>query len=64
MFFATFLEKVAQKAAFRDSARPSLHYCTGAANKDRAQGQSVHVINALRPVEALLLISASGTEAH
>jgi len=36
---ATFLEKVAQKAAFRDSHIPPGTTASGMANKDRAQGQ-------------------------
>jgi hypothetical protein len=53
VLYAAFLEKVAQKAAFRETRIPPGTSASGMACKDRAQGPRVHFINALRRVEAL-----------
>ena len=58
---ATFLEKVAQKSAFRETHIPPGTTASGMAYKDRAQGQNVHFINALRHVEALFYSSSFGS---
>ena len=53
VFLCHFFRKSSAKSGLSRNARPSLHYCTRAAHKDRAQGPKVHFINALRHVEAL-----------
>jgi len=58
-FFATFLEKVAQKAAFRESLALPGTTAIRAAFKERSR-PTLDLLNALRPVEALCFLTSFG----